>query len=244
MPMRRDEWNEYNRQRTKDRHGGTNLLTNGGYQLPRVLKTRDLVLLYPEHPNMDQFTGSTRIRYRAWTFKICHIPFRKFLRLSKLRNRTGDPDRGKYWSILIEMLSPRWDALPIRKTLYKIIHWRSIRNTVISKLLFQILVREIHNIMVSPPEEGGLKESKYAENNIIIQDSILCNTLRPQLKKITAQSRLMCGCERCIYEKNMHSYLLTWHDHHLKQLKYRSQNAQNRRSGEISSRISEIYKIL
>ena len=40
----------------------------------------------------------------------------------------------------------------------------------------------------------------------------------------------------------MHSSLLTCYGSFLKHLKYRSHNAQNRMSGEISSRIFETYK--
>ena len=40
----------------------------------------------------------------------------------------------------------------------------------------------------------------------------------------------------------MHYFLLTCRDHHLKHIKYRSHNAQNRRSSEISSCIFETYK--
>ena len=39
------------------------------------------------------------------------------------------------------------------------------------KLLLQVSVREIHNSMVSPQEEGGLKEARDGEHNIIISDS-------------------------------------------------------------------------
>ena len=38
------------------------------------------------------------------------------------------------------------------------------------KLLLQVSVRELHNIMVSLPEEGGMKEAKDAEDNTIISD--------------------------------------------------------------------------
>ena len=39
----------------------------------------------------------------------------------------------------------------------------------------------------------------------------------------------------------MHSSLLTWRDHCLKQIKDRSHNRQNRRYGKISSHIYETY---
>ena len=51
----------------------------------------------------------------------------------------------------------------------------------------------------------------------------------------------MCGCECCISAKIMHSSLLTWSNRCLKHLKDRSPNAQNRRSGEIYSRVFETY---
>ena len=67
----------------------------------------------PEHLEIDQLPGSVRIRYRAGAVTICNLLLRKFLRLSKLRNRTDDPDHGKYGSILIKTLSPCWDILCI-----------------------------------------------------------------------------------------------------------------------------------
>ena len=52
----------------------------------------------------------------------------------------------------------------------------------------------------------------------------------------------MCGCECYIYAKIIHSPLLSWRDSSLKEPKYKSQNAQSRRSGEKSHHIYETYK--
>ena len=52
----------------------------------------------------------------------------------------------------------------------------------------------------------------------------------------------MYGCECLIYSYSMHMYLLTWRYRHIKKLKDRSQNAQNRKSGELSSHLFETYK--
>ena len=41
--------------------------------------------------------------------------------------------------------------------------------------------------MAIPPEEGGLKEAIYADNNITISDSTLQSIIPPQLKKMSAQ---------------------------------------------------------
>ena len=55
-------------------------------------------------------------------------------------------------------------------------------------------VQELHNTMVSPPELGGIKESKDVDNNIIISDSTLCKILSPQLKKYSERCKVICGC--------------------------------------------------
>ena len=62
---------------------------------------------------------------------------------------------------------------------------------LVSKLLLQVSVRELNNIMVSPPDEGGLKEERDADNNIIISDSTLKSIISPQLKNISAQYKVM-----------------------------------------------------
>ena len=59
---------------------------------------------------------------------------------------------------------------------------------------------------------------------------------------MTSRYKVMCGCECFMSVKSIHSSLLTWSDCRLKRLKSRSQNAQNRRSGEIFSCIFETYK--
>ena len=49
--------------------------------------------------------------------------------------------------------------------------------------------------MASPPEEGGLKDARAADNNIVISDSTLRKILPPQLNKMTSRYKVMCGCE-------------------------------------------------
>ena len=46
-------------------------------------------------------------------------------------------------------------------------------------------VRVLCNRVASSPEEGGPKEARGEENNIIISDSILQNILPPQCKNMT-----------------------------------------------------------
>ena len=56
--------------------------------------------------------------------------------------------------------------------------------TLAPKLLLQLSVRELHNSLVSDPNDGGLKDARDEDGKIIISDSTLCSLLPPQLKKV------------------------------------------------------------
>ena len=71
--------------------------------------------------------------------------------------------------------------------------------------LLPVSVIEIHNILVSDPNYGGLKDSRYEDDNIIIGDSTLRSLLPPQLKKMPARYNVMCGYECCVSSKIIHS---------------------------------------
>ena len=72
------------------------------------------------------------------------------------------------------------------------------------KLLLQGSVIELHNSLVIDPNYGGLKDARDEDDNIIISDSTLRSLLPPQLKQNSAQYRVMCGSECCIYDKSIH----------------------------------------
>ena len=59
-------------------------------------------------------------------------------------------------------------------------------------------VRELHNILVSDPNDGGLKDTRDEDGNIIISDSTFQSLFPPQLKQISTRYKVMCGCECCI----------------------------------------------
>ena len=72
-------------------------------------------------------------------------------------------------------------------------------------MLLQLSVRELYNNLVSDPNYGGLKDARDEENNIIISDYTLRTLLPPQLKQISAQYKVMCGCECFIFDKSIHA---------------------------------------
>ena len=69
------------------------------------------------------------------------------------------------------------------------------------KLLLQVSVRELHNIIVSDTNDGVIKYARDEDDNIIISDSTLSSLFPPQLKQISARYRVMCCCECCISAK-------------------------------------------
>ena len=58
---------------------------------------------------------------------------------------------------------------------------------LVPKLLLRVSVREIHNILLSDPNGGGLKDYRDEYYNIIIIDSTLPSLLPPQLKQMSAR---------------------------------------------------------
>ena len=54
---------------------------------------------------------------------------------------------------------------------------------LVTKLLLQVYVKELHNNLVSDSENGGLKKARDEDDNIIISDSTLRSLLTPQFKK-------------------------------------------------------------
>ena len=96
---------------------------------------------------------------------------------------------------------------------------------LVPKLLLQMSVRELHNSLVSDPNDGGLKDARDEDGKIIISDSTLHSLLPPQLKQMSARYKIICGCECCISAKSIHSSLISWRDRYLKKLKDQSLNA-------------------
>ena len=80
---------------------------------------------------------------------------------------------------------------------------------IVPKILLQLSVRELHNILVSDPNYGGLEEARNEENNIIISDSTLRMLLLPQLIQMLSQYKVMCECECCISDNIIHASLLS-----------------------------------
>ena len=94
---------------------------------------------------------------------------------------------------------------PIYNACLKLIFDDQTEPQMVTNVLLQVSVRELHNNLVSDPNDGGLKEARDEEINIIISDSTLWTLLIQQLKEISSQYRVMCGCKCYIYAKSIHA---------------------------------------
>ena len=65
---------------------------------------------------------------------------------------------------------------------------------LVPKLLLQVSIRKLYNSLVSDPNDGGLKDARYEDDNIIISDYTLCSLFPYLLKQISAHYKVMCGC--------------------------------------------------
>ena len=95
--------------------------------------------------------------------------------------------------------------LPISNYCLKVMLDDQTEPQLVPIFLLQMSVRELHNILVSDTNDGGLKDARDEDNNIIISDYTLRSLLPPQLKQMSASYKVMCSCKCCISANIMHS---------------------------------------
>ena len=64
---------------------------------------------------------------------------------------------------------------------------------LVPKLLLQATIRELHNSLVSDPNDDGIKDARDENGKIIISESTLRSLLPPQLKDMYARYKVMFG---------------------------------------------------
>ena len=89
---------------------------------------------------------------------------------------------------------PQVVQLPISNDCPKVMFDDQTEPQLVPKLLLQVSVRELHNILVSDTNAGGLKYVRDEDGKIIISDSTLRSLLPPQLKQMSARYKVVCGC--------------------------------------------------
>ena len=83
---------------------------------------------------------------------------------------------------------------PISNDCLKVLLDDQTEPQLVPKLLLQVFVRELHNSLVSDPNDGGLKDARDEDGKIFISDSTLRSLLPPQFKKMSARYKIMYSC--------------------------------------------------
>ena len=114
------------------------------------------------------------------------------------------------------MHHPQVVQSPIVNDCLKVKDYGHTEPKLVPTLLLHLSVRELNRNLVSDIDNGGLKESRDEDNNIIISDSTLSSLLSPQFKIMSSRYKVMCSCKCCISSKSMHLPLLSWRVLYLK----------------------------
>ena len=65
-------------------------------------------------------------------------------------------------------------------------------------------MRQLHNELIASPEYGGLLGARHTnKNDVIFSDTVLRSLPPPQLRPMTDNHKMMCGCAICNTSKYM-----------------------------------------
>ena len=74
----------------------------------------------------------------------------------------------------------------------------------VPKLLLECSMLQLHNELIASPYDGGLLGARHAEtNDVIISETMLRSLAPPQLRPMTDNQKMMCGCAICNTSKYM-----------------------------------------
>ena len=90
------------------------------------------------------------------------------------------------------------------------------QSQLIPKLLLHVFVIELNNSLFSDPSAGGIKDARDEDHFSRSHTTTLRSLLPPQVKQMSAQYKVVCGCECCISAKIIHSSLLSLRDRSFK----------------------------
>ena len=76
--------------------------------------------------------------------------------------------------------------------------------TLEQKKYYYFSIREIHNEMIKPVDQGGMDGALDAEGNVLVSDTALRAMLPKSLRPMTDSQKAMCGCDTCL---NARSYI-------------------------------------
>ena len=80
--------------------------------------------------------------------------------------------------------------------------------TIFTEIVMEIYVRDIHNDIIKPSNNGGLVGVvDNMTHKLLISDTTLRSFIPLQVRKMTPKLRQICGCALFIIPKDMQIYL-------------------------------------
>ena len=105
----------------------------------------------------------------------------------------------------------------------------------VPKLLLECSIRQLHNDPIASPDDGGLLGARHAKtNDVIFSDTMLISLAPPQLRPMTDNHKMMCGCAICNTSKYMQESFNAWRRKQLKIMKDKAENSRGRGKGELN----------
>jgi hypothetical protein len=99
----------------------------------------------------------------------------------------------------------------------------------VPKLLLECSMRQLHNELIAPPDQGGLLGARHHESNdVIISDTMLRSLVPPELRPMTDQHKIMCGCTICNTSKYLQTSLNAWRRKHMKYMEVQANASRSR----------------
>ena len=87
----------------------------------------------------------------------------------------------------------------------------------VPKLLLECSMQQFHNELIASPDYGSLVGARNAiTNDVIISDTMLRSLVPPQLRPMTDNHKMMCGCAICNTSKYMQESVNAWRRKQLK----------------------------
>eukprot|EP00978_Attheya_sp_CCMP212_P024273 scaffold76016_cov51-Attheya_sp.AAC.2 len=99
----------------------------------------------------------------------------------------------------------------------------------IPKLLLECSMRQLHNEMIAPPDQGGLQGARHhTSNDVISSDTMLRSLVPPELRHMTDRHKIMCGCTICNTSKYLQTSLNAWRRKHMKHMEVQANASRSR----------------
>ena len=96
-------------------------------------------------------------------------------------------------------------------------------------------MRHLHNELIASPDDGGLVGARNdITNDVIFSDTILRSLPPPQLRPMTDNHKMICGCAIYNTYKYMQESLNEWRQKQLKIMKDKAENSCGRGKDELT----------